>query len=30
MDVHLPGGLGGLDAAETIVKDQPGVKVIIV
>jgi DNA-binding NarL/FixJ family response regulator len=29
MDVHLPGGLSGLDAAETIVKDQPGVKVII-
>jgi DNA-binding NarL/FixJ family response regulator len=29
MDVHLPGGLGGLDAAETIVKDCPAVKVII-
>jgi len=29
MDVHLPGGLGGLEAAETIVKDCPEVKVII-
>ena len=29
MDVHLPGGIGGLDAAEAIVKDCPGVKVII-
>lgn len=29
MDVHLPGGLGGLDAAEVIVKDCPEVKVII-
>lgn len=29
MDVHLPGGLGGLDATETIVKDCPDVKVII-
>jgi len=29
MDVHLPGGIGGLDATETIVKDCPGTKVII-
>lgn len=29
MDVHLPGGIGGLDATETIVKDCPDVKVII-
>ena len=29
MDVHLPGGLGGLDATEVIVKDCPEVKVII-
>jgi len=29
MDVHLPGGLGGLEATETIVKDCPEVKVII-
>jgi DNA-binding NarL/FixJ family response regulator len=29
MDVHLPGGIGGLDATETIVKDCPEVKVII-
>lgn len=29
MDVHLPGGIGGLDAAETIVKDCPEVKVIM-
>ena len=29
MDVHLPGGIGGLDATETIAKDCPGVKVII-
>lgn len=29
MDVHLPGGLGGLDATEAIVKDTPSVKVII-
>ena len=29
MDVHLPGGLGGLDATEAIVKDCPGVKVIV-
>lgn len=29
MDVHLPGGIGGLDATETIVKDCPEVKIII-
>jgi DNA-binding NarL/FixJ family response regulator len=29
MDVHLPGGIGGLEATETIVKDCPEVKVII-
>lgn len=29
MDVHLPGGISGLDATETIVKDSPGVKVIV-
>jgi DNA-binding NarL/FixJ family response regulator len=29
MDVHLPGGLGGLDATEVIAKDCPEVKVII-
>lgn len=29
MDVHLPGGIGGLDATETIVKDCPGIKIII-
>jgi len=29
MDVHLPGGIGGLDATETIVADCPEVKVII-
>lgn len=29
MDVNLPGGLGGLDATETIVKDHPDVKVIV-
>ena len=29
MDVHLPGGIGGLDATETIVRDCPGVKIII-
>lgn len=29
MDVYLPGGIGGLDATETIVHDCPGVKVII-
>ena len=29
MDVHLPGGISGLDAAETIVKDCPEVKVIL-
>ena len=29
MDVNLPGGLGGLDATETIVKDNPDAKVIV-
>lgn len=29
MDVNLPGGIGGLEATETIVKDCPSVKVII-
>ena len=29
MDVHLPGGIGGLEATETIVADCPEVKVII-
>jgi DNA-binding NarL/FixJ family response regulator len=29
MDVHLPGGLSGLDATETIARDCPEVKVII-
>lgn len=29
MDVHLPGGISGLDATETIVKDCPSVKIII-
>lgn len=29
MDVNLPGGIGGLEATETIVHDCPGVKVII-
>ncbi len=29
MDVHLPGGLGGLDAAESIVHDTPEVRVIV-
>jgi DNA-binding NarL/FixJ family response regulator len=29
MDVHLPGGIGGLDATETIVRDCPGIKIII-
>jgi DNA-binding NarL/FixJ family response regulator len=29
MDVHLPGGLGGLDATETIVRDTPEVRVIV-
>jgi DNA-binding NarL/FixJ family response regulator len=29
MDVHLPGGIGGLDATETIVRDCPAVKIII-
>ena len=29
MDVNLPGGLGGLEATETIVADCPGVKVVV-
>jgi DNA-binding NarL/FixJ family response regulator len=29
MDVHLPGGISGLDATETIVKDCPEARVII-
>jgi two-component system response regulator NreC len=29
MDVHLPGGIGGLEATEAIVRDCPDVKVII-
>jgi DNA-binding NarL/FixJ family response regulator len=29
MDVHLPGGIGGLDATEAIAKDHPEAKVII-
>jgi DNA-binding NarL/FixJ family response regulator len=29
MDVHLPGGIGGLDATESIVKDHPDTNVII-
>lgn len=29
MDVNLPGGIGGLEAAETIVRDHPDVKIII-
>jgi DNA-binding NarL/FixJ family response regulator len=29
MDVHLPGGLSGLDATEAIVRDTPEVKVIV-
>jgi len=29
MDVHLPGGIGGLEATETIATDCPGVRVII-
>ena len=29
MDIHLPGGIGGLDATEAIVKDCPDVKVIV-
>ena len=29
MDVHLPGGIGGLEATETIATDCPDVKVII-
>ena len=29
MDVHLPGGLGGLEATEAIVADCPEVRVIL-
>lgn len=29
MDVHLPGGIGGLDATEAIAKDHPEARVII-
>lgn len=29
MDVNLPGGIGGLEAAETIAKDHPDVKIIV-
>lgn len=29
MDVHLPGGIGGLEATETIVKDCPHTRVIV-
>ena len=29
MDVHLPGGIGGLDATESIVRDCPEVRVIV-
>jgi len=29
MDIHLPGGIGGLEAAEAIVKDCPGARVIM-
>ena len=29
MDVHLPGGIGGLEAAETIVRDCPHTRVIV-
>src|SRR5450830_1507845 len=29
MDVHLPGGIGGLEATESIVKDCPETRVII-
>ena len=29
MDVHLPGGISGLDATEAITRDSPSVKVII-
>jgi len=29
MDVHLPGGIGGLEATEAIVRDTPEVRVII-
>jgi len=29
MDVHLPGGLSGLDAAEAIVRENPAVKIVM-
>jgi two-component system response regulator NreC len=29
MDISLPGGLGGLEAATTILSDNPGIKVIV-
>lgn len=29
MDLHLPGGISGLDATETIVKDSPASRVIV-
>jgi DNA-binding NarL/FixJ family response regulator len=29
MDIHLPGGIGGLEAAEAIVKDCPSARVIM-
>jgi len=29
MDINLPGGIGGLEAAEAILADQPGVKIIV-
>ena len=29
MDIHLPGGIGGLEATETIVRDSPNARVIV-
>lgn len=29
MDISLPGGIGGLEATEAILADQPGVKIVI-
>jgi two-component system response regulator NreC len=29
MDINLPGGIGGLEASEAILADNPGVKIII-
>ena len=29
MDINLPGGIGGLEATEAILADQPGVKIIV-